>query len=135
VRPNSKSPKPAYTTLAASGQAVYTFNVSAAGNYVVSALVNAPSTDNNSFFVNIDAQPIDPTMIWDIPVTTGFASQTLSWRGNGTVSSTSPSGLTAQFAPKVFSLSAGAHQLTIRGREGLTELATITVAPTTLPAN
>jgi len=127
--------QPAYTSLAAGGQAVYTFNVSTAGNYVVSALVNAPSKDNNSFFVNIDAQPTDPTMIWDIPVTTGFVSQTVSWRGNGTASSTSPSGLTAQFAPKVFSLSAGAHQLIIRGREGLTEVETITIAPTTLPAN
>ena len=127
--------QPAYTTLAAGGQAVYTFNVSTAGNYVVSALVNAPSTDNNSFFVNMDGQPTDPTMIWDVPVTTGFVSQTVSWRGNGTASSTSPSGLTAQFAPKVFRLSAGTHQLIIRGREGLTQLGTITIAPTTLPAN
>jgi hypothetical protein len=127
--------QPAYTTLVDSGQAVYTFSIPTAGNYVVSALVNAPTTDNNSFWVNIDAQPADPTMIWDVPVTTGFASQTVSWRGNGTVDRKSPSGFADQFSPKVFSLSAGTHQLIVRGREGGTQLGTITIAPTTLPAN
>ena len=127
--------QPAYTSLAASGQVVYNVNIPTAGNYVVSALVSAPTADNNSFWVNIDAQPADPTMIWDIPVAAGAVSQTVSWRGNGTVSSSSPSGLTAQFAPKVFNLSAGTHQLIIRGREGKTQLGTITISPTTLPAN
>ena len=102
---------------------------------MVSVLVNAPSTDYNSLFVNIDAQPTDPLMIWDVPVTTGLASQTLSWRGNGIVSSSSLSGLTAQYAPKVFSLMAGTHQLIIRGREGNCQVGTITIAPTTLSAN
>ena len=54
------------------------FIIPVAGNYVVKALVNAPSTDNNSFFVNIDARPTDPLMIWDVPVTTGLPSQTVS---------------------------------------------------------
>jgi len=119
----------ANTSVTAGGQAIYTFNISVAGNYVVSALVNAPSTDNNSLFINIDAQPTDPTMIWDIPVTTGFASRTVSWRGTGTVSSTSASGLTAQYGPKVFSLSAGTHQLIVRGRESNVQLGTFTIAP------
>lgn len=119
----------ASTSMTAGGQAIYTFNISVAGNYVVSALVNAPSTDNNSFFINIDGQPTDPTMIWDVPVTTGFAGRPVSWRGNGTVSSTSSSGLTAQYAPKVFSLTAGTHQLIVRGREGNTQLAMFTIAP------
>src|SRR5882724_490954 len=132
---NGAIAQPAYTGVTAGGQAVYTFNISAAGHYVVSVSVNAPSQNNNSLFLNIDAQPTDPTMIWDIPLTTGFASQTVSWRGNGTVSSTASSGLTAQFAPKVFNLSAGVHQLIIRGREANTQLGTITIAPTSLPAN
>lgn len=85
--------------------------------------------------MNIDAQPTDPTMVWDTPVTSSLTSETVSWRGNGVVSSASPSGLTAQYAPKVFNLSAGTHTLIIRGREGLAQLGTITVAPTTLPAN
>jgi len=129
VTNNNAIVQPDYTTMTAGGQAVYTFNVSAAGNYIVSALVNVPTTDNNSFFVNIDAQPSDPTMIWDIPVTTGLVSQTVSWRGNGVVDSTSASGMTAQYAPQVFSLSAGTHQLIVRGREGLVQLGTITLAP------
>jgi hypothetical protein len=51
------------------------------------------------------------------------------------VSSANSSGLTAQFAPKVFNLSAGTHRLIIRGREGNVQLGQITIAPTTLPAN
>jgi hypothetical protein len=135
VANNNAIAQPALTTLAASGQAIYTFNVLTPGNYVVSALVNAPSTDANSFFLNVDAQPTDPTMIWDVPLTTGSASRTVSWRGNGVVSSANSSGLTAQFAPKVFNLSAGTHRLIIRGREGNVQLGQITIAPTTLPAN
>jgi hypothetical protein len=127
--------QPAYTSLAASGQAVYTFSVPAAGNYVVTALINASSTDYNSLWVNIDAQPTDPLMIWDVPVTSGLTSRTVSWRGNGTASSGSPSGLTAQYAPKVFSLTAGTHQLVLRGREANCQVGTITIAPTTLSAN
>ena len=48
--------------------------------------MNAPSTDDNSLHFNIDAQPTDPLMIWDVPVTAGLASETGSWRGNGTIS-------------------------------------------------
>jgi hypothetical protein len=128
---NNAIVQPAYTTLSLAGQAVYNFNVSAAGNYVVTAQVNAPGTDNNSFFVNIDAQPTDPGMIWDVPVTSGFASQTVSWRGNGTADTNSPSGMTAQYAPAVFNLSAGTHQLIVCGREGMVQLGTITIAPYT----
>jgi hypothetical protein len=119
--------------VAAGGQAVYPFTISTAGDYVVSALVNAPSLANNSFWVNIDAQPTDPTMVWDVPVTTGFANQMVSWRGNGVVSSNSLSGFNAQFAPKVFSLSAGAHQLIIVGREANVQLGQITVLPRPRP--
>ncbi len=118
----------AYTSVTAGGQAVYTFTVPAAGNYLVSALVIAPTEDYNSFFVNIDAQPTDPTMIWDVPVTTTFASRTVAWRGAGTTTSD-------QFSPKVFNLPAGPHQLVVRGREGQVQLGTISIAPTTLPAN
>ena len=66
------------------GQAVFDFSVTNAGSYVVQGLVNAPNTGANSFYVNIDAQPTDPTTIWDIPVTSGFQQRFVSWRGNGT---------------------------------------------------
>jgi Bacterial Ig domain/Fibronectin type III domain len=121
--------QPAYTSVAAGGQALYSFTLGASGDYLISAQVNAPTADNNSFYINIDAQPTDPIMIWDVPTTTGFASQTVSWRGNGTASASSPSGMTAQYAPKIFTLAAGTHQLIVRGREGNCQLGTITITP------
>jgi hypothetical protein len=104
------------------GVAIYALRISEAGSYTVAANVNAPDEGANSFYVNIDAMPTDPTMIWDITVTGGFVSQTASWRGNG--SNTAP-----QYSPQVFSLSAGVHQLYVVGREANTELGQITVSP------
>ena len=129
VTNNNAIVQPAYTALSLGGQAVYTFNVATAGSYVINAQVNAPGMDNNSFFVNIDAQPTDPTMIWDAPVTSGFASQTVSWRGNGGANTNSLSGMDAQYAPAVFNLSAGTHQLIVRGREGLAQISSFTITP------
>jgi hypothetical protein len=60
--------------------------------------------------VNVDTQPEDPVMIWDIEPTNGFEERIVSWRGNGDASSD-------EFAPKHFNLSAGAHKLFIVGRE------------------
>jgi hypothetical protein len=101
---------------ATNGRAVYTFSVTNAGSYVIQASVNAPSAAANSFYINIDADPQDPGMIWDAPVTSGFENRTVSWRGNGTTD-------TNQFAPMAFNLSAGTHQLVILGREAGAELA------------
>jgi len=126
--------QPHYTSVTAGGEAVYTFNLGTAGNYVISAVVTAPSTDNNSFYVNIDAEPADPLTIWDIPVTFTPADETVSWRGAGGLDPASPSAFDAQYAPRVFTLSAGTHQLIVRGREGNCTLGTITIKPTNLPA-
>ena len=117
------------TNVTSGGLAVYGFDVVNGGNYLVSALVNAPTETINSFYVNIDAEPTDPVMIWDIPVGPGLVSRTVSWRGNGTEDPAS-----AQYSPKVFTLSAGTHQLIIRGREANTTLGTISIqaAPPTL---
>ena len=110
------------TSATTGGQAVYSFTITNAGNYTVSASVNAPSTAANSLYVNIDAQPTDPTMIWDIPVTTGFVNQTVSWRGSGTDTN-------SQYTPAIFAnLSAGTHQLIIVGREAGVQLGQITIA-------
>jgi hypothetical protein len=74
-------------------------------------MVNAPNASSDSFFVNVDAEPTDPYMIWDVaPAASGFALRWVSWRGNGTVQ-------TNEFTPKVFTLSAGQHSLVIVGRE------------------
>jgi hypothetical protein len=116
------------TGLTGSGRAVYSFTVPSTGDYMVSINVSTPDQAQNSVFINIDGEPTDPDMIWDVPVTVGFADQVVAWRGNGTPD-------IAQFAPKVFNLTQGTHQLIIRGREPNTVLGTITIRPlSTLPA-
>jgi len=114
------------TDLPGSGEAVCGFNITSAGNYTLSAWINAPSDAANSLYVNVDGQPTDPTMIWDIPVTAGFTNQLVSWRGTGSYTNN-------QFVPKVFSLTAGVHQLIVRGRESNTQLGTITLTPYVAP--
>lgn len=105
------------------GLAVYTFNISTAGTYTVSASVNAPNSDSKSFWVNIDALPDDPTMIWDnYPYTAGFETRTVSWRGSGGPTND-------QFNPKTFNLAAGTHELIIVGREANVQLGQITISP------
>jgi hypothetical protein len=122
VAANGTISQTAYTGVTAGGRAAYSFTVPTAGNYTISALVNAPDDGSNSFFVNIDAEPTDPTMIWDVPITSGLTARTVSWRGTGTWDHN-------QYAPKVFNLTAGTHQLIVRGREANCRLGTITIAP------
>ena len=116
-----------YTGVTQGGRAVYTFNVPTTGDYWISALVNAPDESANSLFVNIDAEPQDPTMIWDVPVTSGFSKQAVSWRGSGTAEAN-------EFAPKVFRLTAGTHHLIVRGREGNCQLGALTITPSAPPS-
>lgn len=117
--------QPSQTTLTNGGQALYSFSITSPANYAIQAVVNAPNDGANSFYINIDAPPQDPTMIWDIPVTAGFEARTVSWRGNGTDSSD-------QFIPKTFYLSVGTHQIVLVGREGNTQLQQLTLIPTPL---
>jgi Abnormal spindle-like microcephaly-assoc'd, ASPM-SPD-2-Hydin/NHL repeat len=115
--------QPTETGVANGGRAAYDFTVAAAGNYLIRALVDAPNEGANSFFLNIDAEPLDPYMTWDIePITFGFDQRPVSWRGNGTFDHN-------QFVPVVFNLTSGAHQLIIRGREAYTLLQSVTVLP------
>jgi hypothetical protein len=115
------------------GTAVYNFTITNAGNYEIQALVNAPNLNANSFYVNIDGQPQDPTMIWDImPLTSGFEQRIVSWRGNGSENND-------QIVPKIFNLGVGPHQITLMGREPGTGLASFTLlqvipASATVPA-
>jgi len=108
--------------LAGGGKAVFNFTIKDAGNYVIETLVSAPDESSNSFFVNIDAMPTDPDMIWDIDVTTGFEKRVMNWRGNGDAN-------TDQFTPKSFKLEAGAHTLVIVGREPDVRLKSVTILP------
>ena len=104
------------------GKAVFNFTITNAGDYVAETLVNADDESTNSFFVNVDAQPTDPDMIWDIDVTSGFEKRIVNWRGSG------DSG-TDEFAPKRFKLEPGAHTLVIVGREPGTLLKSLTIRP------
>ncbi len=102
--------QPERTDLKDGGRAVFNFKIITAGDYLVRASVNAPGEDKNSFFVNIDAPPEDPAMVWDFDITNGFAERTVSWRGNGDID-------WSEFSPKLFNLSTGNHQLILVGRE------------------
>jgi hypothetical protein len=103
------------TSVTTGGRAVFNFTINNPGDYIIQALLNAPSDGANSFFVNIDAEPQDPYMVWQIPVSSGFQTRIVNWQGAGTWDN-------PQFVPKVFHLATGAHQLIIRGREANTQL-------------
>jgi hypothetical protein len=108
------------------GRAVYAFAITNTGDYVVQAVVDAPSAAENSFYVNIDAEPTDPQMVWHIPVTPGFQTALVSWQGNGTYD-------LPESAPKVFALQPGTHQLIVRGREPNTKLQFISIVKVVSP--
>lgn len=118
--------QPSETGLSTGGRASYLFSVPTAGDYVVNMIIDAPSEARNSVFVNIDAEPQDPAMIWHIPLTSGAQSRTVSWQGGGTYDN-------PQFAPKVFNLTAGTHQLVIRGREAGVVIDSISIVVPTQP--
>jgi hypothetical protein len=115
------------TGLTNGGQAVYNFTIKNPGNYAIQVLVNAPRESRNSFFVNIDAPPEEPAMIFDIPQTSGFENHLVSWRGAGTASED-------QFNPKTFYLAAGPHRLMIVGRDAGGQLKSFSIVPLLSPA-
>lgn len=102
--------QPAQTEVAGGGRAIFTFKIAEAGDYVIHASVNAPDEDSNSLYLNIDGEPEDPLMIWDMEVTMGFEQRIVSWRGSGDWASD-------EFSPKIFRLTAGEHKLVVVGRE------------------
>jgi hypothetical protein len=94
------------------------FEVTIPGSYTVRALVNAPDGSANSFFVNIDAEPVAPEMTWNIsPLTSGFDERYVSRFGDP-----GPLG-----TPTRFDLDAGTHTLFIRGREMFTKIDRIVI--------
>ncbi|HLC78935.1 MAG TPA: Calx-beta domain-containing protein [archaeon] len=103
------------------GRASYQFTINEQADYIINAVVNAPTTSADSFFVNIDSEPTDPAMVWDIiPLTIGMQERKVGWRGVGTFDN-------PQFKTKVFNLSTGQHQLIIRGREANAQIDRITI--------
>jgi hypothetical protein len=100
------------------GRAAYSFGVLTPGDYQLAVNMNCPDGGSNSVFVNVDAEPTSD-MIWDIPVTSGLETRIASWSPSTT--------------PKAWTLSAGTHQLIIRGREANTVLGQITLDIAPLP--
>ena len=103
---------------------VFTFAVPRAGDYVIRAQVDAPDESANSFYVSMDGEPEDPSMIWDVKVTDGFEERVVSWRGSGSMEDN-------EIVPKVFNLSVGEHRLVLVGREPgkIKELAVVPYVP------
>jgi hypothetical protein len=99
------------------GRAFYSFVVPTAGDYYLSATVNCPDESANSFFVNVDAEPT-ATMTWHIPVTSGYELKVATW---------SAWPVPPDITPKIWTLSAGTHQLIFRGREAHALLQHITL--------
>ena len=112
--------QPGQTVLTNSGRAVYTFTVASAGDYIVLGEVQAPDEASNSFYVNVDGEPIHPGMLWDIPACTNFCTKYVGWRGNGTPEK-------SQYPTNFFKLTSGVHQLVIRGNEPNTTLKKLSI--------
>jgi len=89
------------------GKAVYSFSITNAGQYAILAVVEAPNQNANSVFVNVDAEPKDPEMKWEIPVSTGFST-------NGVCTSSGQR--------RYFDLTKGTHQIIVRGSEANVKL-------------
>jgi hypothetical protein len=106
------------STPATGGKASYTFHVSAAGNYTLSMMVDAPNADHNSLFVNVGVEPVE-TNQWEIPFTKGVEARTVSWVADAG-------------KPHVFTLGVGAQQLIVRGQESGTLIDKIGFIPVAL---
>ena len=114
------------TAVSAGGSAKYQVEVPVAGDYTVKMKVNCSSAASDSFFVNFDEEPGDPTGIWDVGVTSGVEIRDVTWRGNGSVEA-------PQFKPKTWNLTKGQHTLIVRGREGGAQLDAIEIVASAAP--
>ncbi len=119
--------QPVRTDLARGGRAAYTFTITNGGEYAVALFVKAPAGRSNSFYVNLDAEPVDPAMIWDVPTSETFTNSFVTWRGNGTPDR-------PQFSAKFFALAPGPHRIIVRGRAAQTEFTRLSLWRRPTPA-
>jgi hypothetical protein len=106
-----------------SKRAVYTFAVTNAGEYAVVAEVRAAGGAGGAVGVNVDAEPVEPEMVWEIRASTNFVSEIVTWRGRGQGNVGLATGLT----PKYFALGVGRHELVLKGGAGAVELRSLAV--------
>lgn len=112
------------TTMTVSTGTAMPINVTTAGQFNLIGSVNAPNTGENSLWIDFDRDPAsDDTRAWDLVVGTAFGNQTATWRGANAKTSNDPS--TAQFNPKAWALTAGAHTLYIDAREVGTQIQSV----------
>lgn len=106
------------STAQTAGRATYTFTVPEQNDYYVVAKVNAPSGASNSFYVNVDSDPlVDESIAWYMNTTGGLEDRIVSWGGNTDGGN----------SPHAFTLSAGTHTLYVRGREAGTAIGSISI--------
>ena len=104
------------------GDLEFRFNAPFTADYEVSALLSCPDGGSNSLYINIDAQPVDPTMIWDVPITSfGLERRTAAWRGERDWN------VTSSVLPEDAAFNAGRTSFVIRGREANTVIGPITI--------
>jgi hypothetical protein len=92
------------------GRARWRVVIPETGYYTVTASVNAPSTTENSFFIDWDKESYPVT--WDISLTVGFEDRVARWPGED---------------PRIWELTKGVHTLIIRGREPAAAIRTIRI--------
>lgn len=110
------------TTTRDEGSVSFTFNIVDPGDYFLKAYVMTPddggTSDHNSFFVDMDNIP-DITIseyVYDTVETASYVWDDVSLRGpNGSMTS-------AEYDPKIWTLTAGTHTIYIYGREEDTRL-------------
>ncbi|MDQ3256617.1 MAG: hypothetical protein M3R15_22465, partial [Acidobacteriota bacterium] len=102
------------SNIGAAGSATFSIDLATDGNYVIWSRVLAPERDNDSFYVPVDGGPED---VYGVAYNTW--SDAWQWtRVNGRANENIPLTLN----PRIFQLSAGAHQIVFRTREADTKL-------------
>jgi len=107
-------------SLDGSGRARLPFTIDTAGTYRIRALVLAVDHNSNSMFYNIDQEPTVENIIWDFQPSSSLQEVVSSMRKNN-------QRYIENINEKRFDLSAGNHELIIRGRETNLKIQKITI--------
>jgi len=106
------------------GLAGYSFEITQAGHYRIIFMTDAFDGGSDSFYVNVDAEPVLADVFHIVPLTSGIEARY--------VSDGPPDGPTV---PREYNFTVGIHDLYIRGREGRTELQFIHIVAQNFAAN
>lgn len=104
------------------GRVRWRVTIPSTGDYTVSVSATAAAFASDTFFLEFDGEPTSPSDIVDLEPIVGDGETAIDVTHRGTGSSSSP-----EFAPRVWTLSAGEHTLYLRGREASTQIHTLTI--------